>query len=228
MSILNDLEQGHVRVVEDGVVQTDVKELILGEFKNQSKQVKDFAWEDKLQWMQNFDRKNFRACPGAWVRRGVFIGAKVILMPCFVNVGAHIGAGTMIDSGVTVGSCAQIGENCHISANTVIAGVLEPVQSMPVIIEDNCFIGAQCVLAEGVRIKKNSVLAAGCIITGSTRIYDRRTGQHSFGEVPENVVVVPGSYVCDHGLSVQCVIIVKSNVSEETASKSSLNADLRS
>ena len=174
----------------------------------------------------------FRAVPGAIVRHSAYIAPGAILMPSFVNLGARVGEGTMIDTWATVGSCAQVGANCHISGGAGIAGVLEPLQSDPVIIEDNCFIGARAEVAEGVRVGKGSVLSMGVYIGASTRIVDRATGEIHIGMVPEGSVVVPGALPGrplpdgSPGPSLYCAVIVK-RVDEQTRSKTSVNDLLR-
>lgn len=235
--IINELETGSKKVIEkisDGefTLNTSVKEEIISQFKNEITFIKsgELSWNDKLGWVsaEKDDRiSNFRMCPGSWIRKGVFIGKKVIFMPCFVNIGAHIGDNTMIDSGVTIGSCAYIGENCHISSNVVIAGVLEPIQDRPTIIDDNCFVGAQCLVSEGVLVEKGSILATGTRLTQSTRIYDRKTGEYSFGRIPANSVVVPGSYPTNNGLHIACAVIV-GEANEESRKQVSLRDLLRS
>ncbi|HUE18583.1 MAG TPA: 2,3,4,5-tetrahydropyridine-2,6-dicarboxylate N-succinyltransferase [Stellaceae bacterium] len=174
-----------------------------------------------------FRRARFRAVPGAVVRRSAFIAPGAVLMPCFVNVGAHVGPGTMIDTWSTVGSCAQIGANCHISGGVGIGGVLEPLQASPVIVEDNCFIGARSEVAEGVIVEEGAVLAMGCFIGASTKIVDRASGAVLIGRVPAYSVVVPGSLPgSGGGPSLACCVIVK-RVDARTRSKTSINELLR-
>ncbi len=174
----------------------------------------------------------FRMVPGAVVRRSAYVAPGVVLMPCFVNVGAHIGASTMIDTWATVGSCAQVGANCHISGGTGLGGVLEPLQAGPVIIEDDCFIGARSEVAEGVVVERGSVLAMGVFLGASTRIVDRQTGEVFIGRVPAYSVVVPGSLPGkalpdgSPGPSLACAVIVK-RVDERTRAKTSINELLR-
>jgi len=178
---------------------------------------------------QDFKALGLRVVPGAVVRYGAYVGEKVIVMPSFINIGAYVGAGTMVDSYVTIGSCAQIGSNCHISANVLIGGVLEPLQAEPVIIEDDCFIGAGSQVVEGVRIGKGSVLGMGVNLGASTPILDRATGKITYGVVPEYSVVIPGSMPSDKGdvpVNLPCAVIVKT-VNEQTRSKTSLNDLLR-
>jgi 2,3,4,5-tetrahydropyridine-2-carboxylate N-succinyltransferase len=179
-----------------------------------------------------FKQAGFRAVPGAVVRRSAFVAPGVVLMPSFVNVGAHVGANTMVDTWATVGSCAQIGANCHISGGAGIGGVLEPVQADPVIVEDNCFIGARSEVAEGVIVEQGSVLSMGVYLGASTRIIDRTTGQEVRGRVPAYSVVVPGSLPGKPlangtpGPSLYCAVIVK-RVDEQTRAKTSINDLLR-
>jgi len=191
------------------------------------------AWYDKVpskfaDWSdEEFERAGFRAVPHAIVRRSAFIGRNVVLMPSFVNVGAYVDEGTMIDTWATVGSCAQIGRNCHISGGTGIGGVLEPLQANPVIVEDNCFVGARSEVAEGVIVGEGAVLGMGVFIGASTKIVDRATGQIHQGRVPPYSVVVAGSLPqgADRP-SLYCAVIVKT-VDERTRSKTSINELLR-
>ncbi|OYW94434.1 MAG: 2,3,4,5-tetrahydropyridine-2,6-dicarboxylate N-succinyltransferase [Caulobacterales bacterium 32-67-6] len=175
-----------------------------------------------------FQEAGFRAVPGAVVRRGSFIGKNVVLMPSFVNIGAYVGEGTMVDTWATVGSCAQIGKGVHISGGAGIGGVLEPLQANPTIVEDGCFIGARSEVAEGVIVREGAVLSMGVFITASTKIVDRKTGQTYRGEVPAYSVVVPGSLPDPHGTgpSLYCAVIVKT-VDAQTRSKTSVNELLR-
>ncbi|GBD43625.1 2,3,4,5-tetrahydropyridine-2,6-dicarboxylate N-succinyltransferase [bacterium HR40] len=181
---------------------------------------------------ERFRRAGFRAVPGAIVRRSAYIAPGVVLMPCFVNVGARVESGTMIDTWATVGSCAQIGRNCHISGGAGIGGVLEPLQANPVIIEDDCFIGARAEVAEGVIVERGSVLAMGVYIGASTRIVDRTTGEVFTGRVPAWSVVVPGTLPGrplpdgTPGPGLYCAVIVK-RVDERTRAKTSINELLR-
>ncbi len=176
---------------------------------------------------EDFKRDGVRVVPDAIVRRGAFVAPDVVLMPSYVNIGAFVDSGTMVDTWATVGSCAQIGRNVHLSGGVGIGGVLEPVQAGPTIIEDNCFIGARSEVVEGVIIEKGSVLSMGVYIGQSTRIYDRETGETSYGRVPAGSVVVPGSLPSSDGkYSLYCAVIVK-HVDEKTRSKTSLNDLLR-
>ena len=195
-------------------------------------------WFDKVaskfsSWDEvRFRGAGFRAVPGSVARYSAFIAPGVVLMPSFVNLGAYIDTGTMIDTWATVGSCAQIGMNCHISGGAGIGGVLEPVQASPVIIEDNCFIGARSEVAEGVIVEAGSVLSMGVYSGASTKIVDRHSGEIIFGRVPEFSVVVPGTLPGqplangEPGPSLYCAVIVK-RVDEKTRSKTSVNELLR-
>ena len=174
-----------------------------------------------------FRAGGFRVVPGAMVRRGAFIGKGAVLMPSFVNIGAYVGANTMIDAWATVGSCAQIGANVHISGGVGIGGVLEPLQAGPVVIEDNCFIGARSEVAEGVWIGEGAVLSMGVYLGASTKIVDRATGEIFIGRVPPYAVVVPGSLPGkDGGPGLYCAVIVK-RVDAQTRSKTGINELLR-
>jgi len=180
------------------------------------------GWGDR-----EFAAAAFRAVPGAIVRRGAFIAPGAVLMPSFVNIGARVGEGTMVDTWATVGSCAQIGRNVHISGGTGIGGVLEPLQAGPVIIEDDCFIGARSEVAEGVIVERGSVLSMGVFLGASTKIVDRASGEIRYGRVPEYSVVVPGTLPAkDGGPALACAVIVK-RVDERTRSKTSINELLR-
>jgi 2,3,4,5-tetrahydropyridine-2-carboxylate N-succinyltransferase len=193
----------------------------------------DAVWWDKVPskfagWTEKeFSAAGFRAVPGCVVRRSAYIAPGAVLMPCFVNLGAHVGSGTMVDTWATVGSCAQVGSDCHISGGAGIAGVLEPLQASPVIIEDNCFIGARAEVAEGVIVGEGSVLSMGVYIGASTKIVDRATGEVMFGRVPAYSVVVPGALPDPKGgPSLYCAVIVK-RVDEKTRAKTSINDLLR-
>jgi 2,3,4,5-tetrahydropyridine-2-carboxylate N-succinyltransferase len=181
---------------------------------------------------QAFKVAGFRAVPGCFVRESAYIAPKVVLMPSFVNVGAYVGEGTMVDTWATIGSCAQIGRNCHISGGAGIGGVLEPLQANPVIIEDNCFIGARAEVAEGVIVEEGSVLSMGVYLGASTKIIDRETGEVFLGRVPAYSVVVSGAQAGrpfkdgSPGPGLYCAVIVK-RVDEKTRSKTSINELLR-
>jgi 2,3,4,5-tetrahydropyridine-2-carboxylate N-succinyltransferase len=190
-------------------------------------------WWDKVPskfagWGEReFEAAGFRAVPGAIVRRGAFIAPGAVLMPSFVNIGARVGEGTMVDTWATVGSCAQIGRNVHISGGTGIGGVLEPLQAGPVIVEDDCFIGARSEVAEGVVVEQGAVLSMGVFIGASTKIVDRASGEIHYGRVPAYSVVVPGTLPGkDGGPGLACAVIVK-RVDERTRSKTSINELLR-
>jgi 2,3,4,5-tetrahydropyridine-2-carboxylate N-succinyltransferase len=191
------------------------------------------SWWDKVPskfdgWGDNkFRDAGFRAVPGSVVRRSAYIAPNVVLMPSFVNLGAYVDSGTMVDTWATVGSCAQIGKNCHISGGAGIGGVLEPLQAGPVIIEDNCFVGARSEVAEGVVVRTGAVLSMGVFLGASTKIVDRESGKVLQGEVPAYSVVVPGSLPSKNGgPSLYCAVIVK-RVDEQTRSKTSINELLR-
>ena len=242
---LNQLDNGSIRVCEkkddEWKVNQWIKKAILLSFRiNNNKIFKGpyASWYDKVDsktvnWNeQDHIKAGFRYVPNAVVRKSAFIAKGVVLMPCFINLGAYVDEGTMIDTWSTVGSCAQIGKNCHISGGAGIGGVLEPLQANPVIIEDNCFIGARSEVAEGVIIEKGSVLSMGVFIGASTKIIDRTTGEIHMGKVPPYSVVVPGSLPGkllpngSTGPSLYCVVIVK-HVDEKTRSKTSINDLLR-
>lgn len=239
------LDSGEARVAEkaDGEwrVHQWLKQAILLSFRLRPNQVMRAGalggqigpWWDKVPgkfdgWDEpRFEAAGFRAVPGAVVRRGAFIGRDVVLMPSFVNIGAHVGAGTMVDTWATVGSCAQIGEGVHISGGAGIGGVLEPLQAAPTIVEDGCFIGARSEVAEGVIVGEGAVLSMGVFITASTPIVDRKTGETHRGRVPPYSVVLPGSLPSPHGgPSLACAVIVKT-VDAQTRSKTSINELLR-
>ncbi len=190
-------------------------------------------WWDKVPskfagWGEReFAEAAFRSVPGAIVRRGAYIAPGAVLMPSFVNIGARVGEGAMVDTWATVGSCAQIGRNVHISGGTGIGGVLEPLQAGPVIIEDDCFIGARCEVAEGAVVEQGAVLSMGVFIGASTKIVDRGSGEILYGRVPAYSVVVPGTLPAkDGGPGLACAVIVK-RVDERTRSKTSINELLR-
>jgi 2,3,4,5-tetrahydropyridine-2,6-dicarboxylate N-succinyltransferase len=197
------------------------------------------SWWDKVpskfaRWSeQRFREAGFRAVPSCVVRHSAFVAPGVVLMPCFVNVGARVEAGTMIDTWATVGSCAQVGKNCHVSGGAGIGGVLEPLQAEPVIIEDNCFIGARSEVAEGVIVREGAVLAMGTFLGASTKIMDRETDKIFQGEVPPYSVVVPGTMEGKPirgsnmpGPNLYCAVIVK-RVDAQTRAKTSINELLR-
>ena len=174
-----------------------------------------------------FRAAGFRAVPGAIVRRGAFVAKGAVLMPSFVNIGAHVGEGSMVDAWATVGSCAQIGRNVHLSGGAGIGGVLEPLQANPVVIEDGCFIGARAEVAEGVIVREGAVLSMGVYLGASTKIVDRATGEVFMGEVPPYAVVVPGTLPGPAGgPSLYCAVIVK-RVDAQTRAKTGINELLR-
>ena len=243
------LDSGQIRVCEkqeeDWVTNQWIKKAILLSFKTQENNIfssgisnarrGQYSWFDKAflktsGWVEDeWTKRNFRSVPGAIIRYSAFIGENVVLMPSFINLGAYVDSGTMIDTWATVGSCAQIGKNVHISGGAGIGGVLEPLQANPVIIEDNCFIGARAEVAEGVIVQEGSVLSMGVYIGASTKIVDRETGDIYFGKIPPFSVVVPGSLPGKNSdaPSLYCAVIVK-RVDAKTRSKTSINDLLRS
>jgi 2,3,4,5-tetrahydropyridine-2-carboxylate N-succinyltransferase len=240
-AVLDDLDNGALRVAEkkDGewIVHQWLKKAVLLYFRLNDMKIIPGApgganWWDKvdskfLGWDEaQFRAAGFRAVPGAIVRRSAFIAKGVVLMPSFVNVGARVGEGTMIDTWATVGSCAQVGAHCHISGGAGLGGVLEPLQAAPTIIEDNCFIGARAEVAEGVIVGEGSVLSMGAYLSGSTKIVDRTSGEIFMGRVPPYSVVVSGTLPSGNGPSLYCAVIVK-RVDEKTRAKTSINELLR-
>ena len=240
---LNKLDSGSLRVCEkinnEWQVNQWIKKAILLSFRlndNEIIKASHATWFDKVEsktanWNKDDHLKaGFRYVPDAVVRKSAFIAKGVVLMPSFVNLGAYVDEGTMIDTWATVGSCAQIGKNCHISGGAGIGGVLEPLQANPVIIEDNCFIGARSEVAEGVIVGEGAVLSMGVFIGASTKIVDRSTGEIHMGKVPAYSVVVPGTLPGkkegDINPSLYCAVIVK-RVDEKTRSKTSINDLLR-
>ncbi len=238
---LTGLENGSLRVAqplaEGWQVNEWLKKAVLLYFRTSPNQVIEGGhshYFDKvpLRWADadggDISSTGARVVPTATVRRGAFIGNDYVLMPSYVNIGAYVGAGTMVDTWATVGSCAQIGANVHLSGGVGIGGVLEPLQAKPTIIEDNCFIGARSEVVEGVIVERGSVLSMGVFISQSTRIYNRETGEISFGKIPAGSVVVPGSLPARDGShSLYAAIIVK-QVDEQTRAKTSVNELLRS
>jgi 2,3,4,5-tetrahydropyridine-2,6-dicarboxylate N-succinyltransferase len=234
---LGELDNGTLRVCEKQngawVVHQWIKKAVLLSFRLNDNIPIDGGY-DKVPlkfagWdAPRFKDAGFRAVPGAVVRRSAYIAKDVVLMPSFVNVGAYVGEGTMVDTWATIGSCAQIGKHCHISGGTGIGGVLEPLQANPVIIEDNCFIGARSEVAEGVIVEEGSVISMGVFLGSSTKIVDRETGEVFYGKVPTYSVVVPGSLPgkTADAPSLYCAVIVK-RVDEKTRSKTSINELLR-
>ena len=238
--VIAQLEAGTLRVAEPTdagwVVHQWVKKAVLLSFRIEGNRVMDGApapYFDKVPLRyEGYDDAAFRnagsrVVPGAIVRRGAHIAKDVVLMPSFVNIGAHVGAGTMVDTWATVGSCAQVGANVHLSGGAGIGGVLEPLQANPTIIEDDCFIGARSEVVEGVIVERGSVIGLGVFLGSSTRIYDRETGEIHYGRVPAGSVVVSGSLPAKDGThSLYAAVIVK-KVDAKTRSKTSLNDLLR-
>ena len=239
--VLGALDEGRLRVAEKNGEKWQVnqwlKKAVLLSFRlndNELMYSGQLKFFDKVHtkfanWDEDVFRKaGFRALPGAIVRRSAYIGKNVVLMPSFVNVGAFVDEGTMVDTWATIGSCAQIGKNCHISGGTGIGGVLEPLQADPVIIEDNCFIGARSEIAEGVIVETGSVISMGVFIGASTKIVDRATGEVSYGRVPAYSVVVSGTMPSSvpNSPNLYCAVIVK-RVDAQTRSKTGINELLR-
>ena len=239
--VIDRIESGEYRVAEpDGKggwkVNEWLKKAVLLYFRTQDMEVIDGApapfWDKVPARFQDFDESQFRKAgvrvvPGAIARRGSHIAKDVVLMPSFVNIGAYVGEGTMVDTWATVGSCAQIGRHCHLSGGAGIGGVLEPLQATPTIIEDHCFIGARSEVVEGVIVGHHSVIGMGVFLGQSTRIYNRMTGEISYGYVPPGSVVVSGQLpAADGSHSLYCAVIVK-QVDEKTRGKTSINDLLR-
>ncbi len=244
--VLDRLGQGHLRVAEPSpqgwVTHAWLKQAVLLSFRlNQSIPMEGIGGApsfDKVPmktqgWDQAaFAQAGFRSVPGAIVRRSAYVAPGVVLMPCFINVGARVGEGTMIDTWSTVGSCAQVGANCHISGGVGLGGVLEPLQASPVIIEDDCFIGARSEVAEGVIVERGAVISMGVFLGASTRIVDRQTGEVFRGRVPAYSVIVPGALPGrplpdgSPGPSLACAVIVK-RVDAQTRAKTAVNDLLR-
>jgi len=243
--IIEDLDKGKVRVAEkingEWVTHQYIKKAIMLSFRihgMESLQGPYSSWFDKSNlvrgktagWSKDeFLKAGFRMVPNSPVRKGSFIGKNVVLMPCFVNIGAYIDEGTMMDTYSRAGSCCQIGKNCHISAGSGIGGVLEPAQALPTIIENNVFLGAMSEVVEGVIVGVGSVLSMGLYIGQSTKIVDRKTGEITYGKIPPYSVVVPGSLPDKKnplGPSLNCAVIIK-QVDEKTRSKTSINDLLR-
>lgn len=245
---LKGLDDGSFRVAEKvgdaWTVNQWLKKAVLLSFRLNDNEIipggpgSNTNWWDKVPskfagWgAAEFKKAGFRAVPGAVARRGAFIAPDVVLMPSFVNIGAYVGARTMVDTWATVGSCAQIGANCHLSGGVGIGGVLEPLQANPVVIEDDCFIGARSEVVEGVIVEQGAVIAMGTFISSTTRIVDRATGRTYYGRVPAYSVVVPGSMPGrpledgTPGPSLSCAVIVKT-VNAQTRAKTAINDLLR-
>jgi 2,3,4,5-tetrahydropyridine-2-carboxylate N-succinyltransferase len=240
MQALEALDNGSARVAEkingSWIVHEWLKKAVLLSFRIQKNVVMSSGYTnfyDKVPPKfadcdsKTFDSGGFRIVPPAAVRYGSYIASDVVVMPAFVNIGAYVGSGTMIDTWATVGSCAQVGKNVHISGGAGLGGVLEPLQAQPTIIEDNCFIGARSEIVEGVIVEEGSVISMGVFIGQSTKILDRATGKISYGRVPAGSVVVPGNLPAPDGsYSLYCAVIVK-RVDEKTRSKVSINELLR-
>ncbi|KAA0179846.1 2,3,4,5-tetrahydropyridine-2,6-dicarboxylate N-succinyltransferase [Cupriavidus gilardii] len=240
-TVIGQLDAGTLRVAEkqgkDWIVNQWVKKAVLLSFRledNAPMAAGGFAqFYDKVPtkfagWSaDDFAKGGFRVVPPAVARRGSFIAKNAVLMPSYVNIGAYVDEGTMVDTWATVGSCAQIGKNVHLSGGVGIGGVLEPLQANPVIIEDNCFIGARSEVVEGVIVEENSVISMGVYLGQSTKIYDRETGEIHYGRVPAGSVVVAGNLPSKDGkYSLYCAVIVK-KVDAQTRAKTSLNDLLR-
>jgi len=239
---LNLLGNGTLRVAEkngsgEWVVNQWTKKAVLLSFRLREMELQkggpqNSTWWDKVDskfkdWGETeWKRKNFRAVPNTVVRASAFIGENVVLMPSFVNLGAYVDSGTMVDTWATVGSCAQIGKNVHLSGGVGIGGVLEPMQASPTIIEDNCFIGARSEIVEGCIVREGAVVGMGVFIGKSTKIFNRETGETTYGEIPPYSVVVSGSIPSKGGVNLYCAVIVK-QVDEKTRNKTSINDLLR-
>ena len=239
-AVIHSLDRGELRVAEkisgDWVTHQWIKKAVLLSFRlrdNVPIASGDLRYFDKVDTKfskyseQEFREAGFRVVPPATARHGSFIGKNVVLMPSYVNIGAYVDDGTMVDTWATVGSCAQIGKNVHLSGGVGIGGVLEPLQANPTIIEDNCFIGARSEVVEGVIVEENAVLSMGVFIGQSTKIFDRQTGEITYGRVPAGAVVVPGSLPSADGrYSLACAVIVK-RVDAQTRAKTGINELLR-
>ena len=239
---LNLLGNGTLRVAEkkasgEWAVNQWTKKAVLLSFRFREMELQrggpqNSTWWDKVvskfkDWGETeWEKKNFRAVPNTVVRASAFIRENVVLMPSFVNLGAYVDSGTMVDTWATVGSCAQIGKNVHLSGGVGIGGVLEPMQASPTIIEDNCFIGARSEIVEGCIVREGAVVGMGVFIGKSTKIFNRETGETTYGEIPPYSVVVSGSIPSKGGVNLYCAVIVK-QVDEKTRSKTSINDLLR-
>ena len=238
--VIDLLDRGAVRVAEqvDGnwVVHQWIKKAVLLSFRLNDNRVIDGGatrWYDKVPLKHaghdeaRFREDGVRVVPPAVVRRGAYVARNAVLMPSYVNIGAHVGEGTMVDTWATVGSCAQIGRNVHLSGGVGIGGVLEPLQAGPTIIEDDCFVGARSEVVEGVIVERGAVLSMGVYVGQSTRIYDRERDEVSYGRIPAGAVVVPGSLPAPNGrYSLYCAVIVK-RVDAQTRAKVGINELLR-
>jgi len=238
--VINELDQGKLRVAEkingEWVTHQWIKKAVLLYFRTHDNKVMsggDTRYYDKVPTKfddyneHDFQHGGFRVVPNAIVRKGSFISKGVVLMPSYVNIGAYVGEGSMVDTWATVGSCAQIGKNVHLSGGVGIGGVLEPLQANPTIIGDNCFVGARSEVVEGVIVEDNSVISMGVYIGQSTKIYDRATGEVTYGRIPAGSVVVSGNLPSADGkYSLYCAVIVK-KVDAQTRAKTSINELLR-
>ncbi|MBV8633733.1 MAG: 2,3,4,5-tetrahydropyridine-2,6-dicarboxylate N-succinyltransferase [Burkholderiaceae bacterium] len=239
--VLAELDKGTLRVAQkdsgEWVVNQWIKKAVLLSFRLEDNVVMPsgnaMQFYDKVPTKfanftaEDFVQGGYRVVPPAVARRGSFIGKNVVMMPSFVNIGAYVDEGTMVDAWATVGSCAQIGKNVHLSGGVGIGGVLEPMQANPTIIEDNCFIGARSEIVEGVVVEENSVISMGVYIGQSTKIYDRATGEVSYGRIPAGSVVVSGNLPSADGkYSLYCAVIVK-KVDAKTRAKTGINELLR-
>ncbi len=243
--IIENLDQGKVRVAEkingEWVTHQHIKKAIMLSFRIHGMEASSgpySSWYDRAHlikgktagWTkEDFEKAGFRMVPNSPVRKGSYIGKNVVLMPCFVNIGAYIDESTMMDTYSRAGSCCQIGKNCHISAGSGVGGVLEPVQALPTIIEDNVFLGAMSEVVEGIIVGEGSVLSMGIHIGQSTKIVDRKTGEITYGKIPPYSVIVPGSLPDrknPNAPSLNCAVIIK-QVDEKTRSKTSINDLLR-
>jgi 2,3,4,5-tetrahydropyridine-2-carboxylate N-succinyltransferase len=239
-TIINDLDQGKLRVAEkingEWVTHQWIKKAVLISFRLEDNHLMDngpMRYFDKVPTKfahydaHTFEKGGFRVVPPAVARRGSYIARNCVLMPSYVNIGAYVDEGTMVDTWATVGSCAQIGKNVHLSGGVGIGGVLEPIQANPTIIGDNCFVGARSEVVEGVIVEDNCVISMGVFISQSTKIYDRATGEVTYGRVPAGSVVVSGNLPSADGkYSLYCAVIVK-RVDAQTRAKTAINELLR-
>ena len=234
--VIEKLDKGELRIAEqinnEWVINEWVKKAVVLYFpirKMETIEVGPLEFHDKMKLKSDYKSLGVRVVPHAIARYGAFVASGVIMMPSYINIGAYVDSGTMVDTWATVGSCAQIGKNVHLSGGVGIGGVLEPLQAGPVIIEDNCFIGARSEIAEGVLVEEGAVISMGVYIGASTKIVDRETGEISYGKVPSYSVVVPGALPNKknpEGPSLYCAVIVK-KVDSKTRSKTSINDLLR-
>jgi 2,3,4,5-tetrahydropyridine-2-carboxylate N-succinyltransferase len=237
--VLDGLEDGRLRVAHptptgwavDGWIRAAIL-LLFRARPARPLELGGWSWHDKIDLQITPDGtrrlagRGVRLVPPAIVRRGAYIGARAVLMPSYVNIGAHVGEETLVDTWATVGSCAQIGARVHLSGGVGIGGVLEPLQARPVIVEDDCFIGARSEIVDGVRVRRGAVVGMGVFLGASTKIYDRATGTVSYGEIPEYAVVVPGTLPSTGGCQLACAVIVK-RVDAKTRERTAINELLR-